>query len=50
MPTPVGLQVCSIGECELDLDEHLTAGRNGARHLLDPQVARAVQERRLHSV
>ena len=50
MAAPVRLQVGAVGERDLDLDEHVARPRLGTRHLLDPQVAGRVEQRRLHGV
>ena len=44
------LQIGPVGERELDLDEQIVVGGPGERHLLDPQVAGAVEPRGLHGV
>src|SRR5207244_204503 len=45
-----GLLVGAVGERHLDLHEHVAWAGLGSRHVLDPQVAGGVQERRLHGV
>ena len=44
-----GLQVGAVGERDLDLHEHVAVGgRLGPRHVLEPQVAGAVEDERSH--
>ena len=50
MAPPVRLQVGAVRERDLDLDEHLSRPRLGPWNLLDPQIARRVEQRRLHGV
>ena len=47
---PEGLQVGAVRERDLDLDEHVAGSRLRVRHLLQPQVARAVEAERPHGV
>ena len=42
------LRVGAVGERDLDLDEHVARPGLGAGHLLDPQVAGAVEAERSH--
>ena len=50
MPAPERLQVGAVGERDLDLHEHVARPGLRPRHVLDPQVAGRVQQRRLHGV
>ena len=50
MAAPERLQVGAVGERDLDLDEHVARPRLGVRHLLEPQVAGAVEAERPHGV
>ena len=50
MPAAVRLQIRAVGQRDLDLHEHLAGPGLGLRHVLDAQVARRVQPRRLHGV
>ena len=48
---PERLQVGAVGERHLDLHEHVAVGlRLGPRHVLEPEVARAVEDERPHGV
>ena len=48
VPTAVRLQVGAVGERHLDLEEHLALGRSRLGHVLEPQVAGAVEDERAH--
>jgi hypothetical protein len=48
MPAPERLQVGSVGERGLDADEDVARPGLGIRHLLEPQVARPVEDQRPH--
>ena len=50
MAAAVRLQIRAVGQCELDLHEHLAWPRLRPRHVLDAQVTRRVEPRRLHGV
>ena len=50
MAAPVRLQIRAVGQRDLDLHEHLARPRLRTRHVLDAQVARRVEPRRLHGV
>ena len=50
MAAPERLQVGAVGERDLDLDEHVAlGGGSGSRHVLEPQVARPVEDERPHA-
>jgi hypothetical protein len=50
MSAPERLQVGAVGQRHLDLDEHVTLGRwLGPWHVLEPEVAGAVEDQRLHA-
>jgi hypothetical protein len=49
--TPVvRLRVGAVGECDLDLDEHVAGSRLGTGDVLEPDVARPVEDQRPHGV
>jgi hypothetical protein len=50
MAAPIRLQVGAVGQCDLDLDEHVARARLGTRDLCDPQIAGGIEQRRLHGV
>ena len=50
MAAPEGLEVGAVREGDLDLDEHVAGSRLRVRHVLQPQVARAVEAQRPHGV
>ena len=50
MAAAESLQVGAVGERDLDLHEHVAGAGLGTRHLLQPQVAGAVEEERSHGV
>ena len=50
MAAPERLQVGAVGERDLDLDEHVARPRLRVRHVLEPQVAGAVEAERPHGV
>ena len=50
MAAPERLQVGAVGERDLDADEHVARPRLGARHVLQAEVARAVEPQRPHGV
>ena len=47
---PERLGIRPVGQRDLDLDEDVARPWLGPRHLLDPQVARAVVAQRSHGV
>src|SRR4051794_21998145 len=49
MTSPEGLEVGAVRQRHLDLDEHVAVcDRFGSRNILEPQVAGAVEDERLH--
>ena len=50
MAAAEGLRVRPVGERDLDLDEHVARARLRLRHVLDPQVAGAVEAEGPHGV
>ena len=50
VPAPEGLEVGSVGERDLDLDEHVAGAWLRPRHFLEPQIAGAVEPKRPHGV
>src|SRR4029079_2667850 len=47
---PVRLEVGAVGQRDLDLEEDLTVAGHRIRDVLEPEVARAVQDQRPHVV
>ena len=50
MAAPERLQVGAVGERDLDLDEHVAGAGLRVRHVLEPEIARAVEAERPHGV
>ena len=50
MAAAVRLQVGPVRERDLDLDEHVAGAGLGAGNVLEPEVARAVEDERSHGV
>jgi hypothetical protein len=48
MSTAIGLEVGPVRECDLDLEQNLALARIRVGNVLEPEIARAVQDQRPH--